>query len=138
MIHGGGWKKLANQQITREDFKRCLRDAFGIRQIHDYYGMAEQAGSIFMECEHGRLHCSDYSDVLIRRPGDFSLCRIGESGIIQVCSTLPKSYPGHCILTEDEGILLGIDDCPCGRPGASFAVKGRLEKAEIRGCSDVY
>ena len=138
MIHGGGWKKLQNLNISKEEFKNALREAFNISRIHDYYGMAEQAGSIFMECECGRLHCSDYSDVLIRRAKDFSICKVGEKGIVQVFSVLPKSYPGHNILTEDEGVLLGIDDCPCGRPGATFGVTGRLEKAVLRGCSDVY
>ena len=138
IIHGGGWKKLEGLNITKDEYKNSLREAFGAARIHDYYGMAEQAGSIFMECEYGRLHCSDYSDVLIRRAGDLSLCGVGESGIIQVVSTLPKSYPGHSILTEDEGVLLGIDDCPCGRMGACFEVKGRLKKAQIRGCSDAY
>ena len=138
LIHGGGWKKLEGLNISKEQFRESLDRAFSLKDIHDYYGMAEQAGSIFMECECGRLHCSDYSGVLIRRPSDFSLCDVGESGIIEVCSTLPKSYPGHAVLTEDEGVLLGIDDCPCGRRGATFEVKGRLPKAVLRGCSDVY
>ena len=53
-------------------------------------------------------------------------------------SILPKSYPGHSILTEDEGVLLGIDDCSCGRKGKYFEVLGRIKNVEIRGCSDTY
>lgn len=138
LIHGGGWKKLKNLAVSKEAFREGLFSQCGIRQIHDYYGMAEQAGSIFLECEHGHLHCSDYSAVLFRRAEDFSLCDVGETGLIQVMSLLPRSYPGHNLLTEDEGRLLGIDDCPCGRKGAYFEVVGRLEAAEIRGCSDTY
>ena len=63
---------------------------------------------------------------------------MGEAGIIQVVSLLPKSYPGHSLLTEDEGVILGQDDCPCGRKGKYFKVLGRLKQAEIRGCSDTY
>ena len=59
-------------------------------------------------------------------------------GIIQVLSVLPGSYPGHSLLTEDEGTLLGEDDCPCGRFGKYFKVSGRIRNAEIRGCSDTY
>ena len=44
----------------------------------------------------------------------------------------------HSLLTEDEGILLGEDDCPCGRKGKYFRIIGRLQNAEIRGCSDTY
>ena len=138
LIHGGGWKKLANQAVSKAEYKARLRRTCGITKVHDYYGMAEQAGSIFMECECGHLHASDYSGILFRRAADFSLCDVGEWGIIQVLSTLPKSYPGHSILTEDEGRMLGVDDCPCGRKGAYFEVAGRLKHAQIRGCSDTF
>ncbi len=138
LVHGGGWKKLADRNISKEAFKAKLKDVCGITDIHDYYGMAEQTGSIFMECSCGHLHASDYSGILIRRPEDFSLCEKGEEGLIQVLSTLPESYPGHSLLTEDLGTLLGEDDCPCGRRGAYFGVSGRVKEAEIRGCSDTY
>ena len=91
-----------------------------------------------MECEYGHYHSSVFSDIIIRRAYDFSIAGIGEEGIIQVLSILPKSYPGHSLLTDDKGILLGEDDCPCGRLGKYFKVTGRLEHAEIRGCSDTY
>lgn len=74
----------------------------------------------------------------MRRPEDFKVCDIGEKGIIQVVSTIPESYPGHSLITEDEGVLLGEDDCPCGRKGKYFKIYGRLKNAEIRGCSDTY
>ena len=73
-----------------------------------------------------------------RRAEDFSVCDPGEKGLIQVMSLLPKSYPGHNLLTEDEGRLLGVDDCPCGRRGVRFEVTGRAARAELRGCSDTY
>ena len=86
----------------------------------------------------GHLHTSVYSDIIIRRAHDFSIADIGEKGIIQVLSILPYSYPGHSLLTEDEGILLGEDNCSCGRFGKYFKIVGRLQNAEIRGCSDTY
>ena len=100
--------------------------------------MVEQTGSIYMECECGHLHTPVFSDVIFRRASDFSMADIGEKGIIQVVSILPFSYPGHSLLTEDEGILLGEDDCSCGRLGKYFKIAGRLKNAEIRGCSDTY
>jgi len=42
------------------------------------------------------------------------------------------------ILSEDEGIILGEDDCKCGRCGKYFKVIGRLKQAEQRGCSDTF
>lgn len=138
LIHGGGWKKLVNEAVSKEDFKKALNDVCGIKSVHDYYGMVEQTGCVYMECECGHLHASVYSDVIVRNTKDFSVVPHGEKGIIQVVSLLPKSYPGHSLLTEDEGVILGEDDCPCGRKGKYFEILGRIKNAEIRGCSDTY
>lgn len=138
MIHGGGWKKLANQKVSSVEFKKALNDVCGIEKVHDYYGMVEQTGTIYMECECGHLHTSILSDVIVRDPYDLSICPHGKKGIIQVVSVLPRSYPGHSLLTEDEGVIVGEDDCPCGKKGIYFHVNGRIKNAEIRGCSDTY
>ncbi len=138
MIHGGGWKKLADKKISHDAFHEVLHEVCGIEHIHDYYGMAEQTGTIYMECECGHLHSSIYSDMIIRDPVDLSECERGSEGIIQTLSLLPQSYPGFSLLTEDKGVLLGEDDCPCGRKGRYFKVIGRMKNAEIRGCSDTY
>ena len=140
LIHGGGWKKLVSEQVSPEAYKEALQEVCGLspENIHDYYGMVEQTGTIYMECEYGHLYTSSFSDVLVRRPVDFSLAEKGERGLIEVVSILPQSYPGHILLTEDEGVILGEDDCPCGRKGKYFKVEGRIKNAEIRGCSDTY
>lgn len=140
LIHGGGWKKLIMEKVSPEEFKKCLNDVCGIlpENVHDYYGMVEQTGCIYMECKYGNLHASAFSDVLIRRPLDFSLADKGEKGIVEVVSMLPGSYPGHILLTEDEGVILGEDDCLCGLKGKYFKIEGRIKNAEIRGCSDTY
>ena len=138
LIHGGGWKKLQNEAVSPKEFHDRLNNVCGLNSIHDYYGMVEQTGCIYMQCECGHLHASIFSDVIARRPKDFSICNFGEPGILQVLSTIPESYPGHSLLTEDEGVILGEDDCPCGRLGKYFKINGRIAKAEIRGCSDTY
>ena len=138
LIHGGGWKKLQGQAVSRQDFHDRLNEVCGLDRIHDYYGMVEQTGCIYMQCECGHLHASVFSDVIVRRPLDFSVCGVGEPGILQVLSTIPESYPGHSLLTEDEGVLLGEDDCPCGRKGKYIQIFGRMKSAELRGCSDTY
>ncbi len=90
-----------------------------------------------MECDQGHLHASIFSDILVRRK-DLSLCDFKEKGLIELFSLLPWSYPGHILLTEDEGEILGEDDCPCGRLGKYFKIYGRIAEAEIRGCSDTH
>jgi len=138
MIHGGGWKKLISESVSPDEFKQSLKDVCGIEKVYNYYGMVEQTGTIYMECECGHLHCSRFSDVIIRDPKDWSVKPIGEKGLIEVVSVLPESYPGHVLLTEDEGLIEGEDDCPCGRKGKYFKILGRVKNAEIRGCSDTY
>lgn len=138
LLHGGGWKRLASEAVSAQDFRSGLQEVSGLKRVHDYYGMVEQTGSIAIECEHGYLHTSIFSDVIVRRPYDFSVAGVGERGVLEVVSALPTSYPGHVLLTEDEGILRGEDDCQCGRLGRYFSVIGRLPKAELRGCSDTF
>ncbi|MBO7048744.1 MAG: acyl-protein synthetase [Spirochaetia bacterium] len=138
LFHIGGWKKLKAEAIDTISYNKRIQCVLGNVHVYNYYGMAEQLGSVFVECEHGHMHCSNYSDIIIRKPQDFSVCPTGERGLIQLLSVLPSSYPGHSILTEDEGIVLGEDDCPCGRKGKYFKILGRIKNAEIRGCSDTY
>lgn len=136
LIHGGGWKRLVERRVDNDTFKARLRETCGIERILNYYGMVEQVGSIFMECESGRLHAPVFAEVIVRDPMTLQPLPAGESGVIQVLSALPRSYPGHSLLTEDVGYVIGDDDCPCGRAGRTFAVTGRLPEAELRGCSD--
>lgn len=138
LLHGGGWKKLQNLSVDNAAFKAALSESTGLDRVVNYYGMVEQTGSIYLECPAGHLHTPIFSDVLIRDPLDFSELPAGRSGLIEVVSLLPGSYPGHALLTEDQGRLLGEDDCPCGRLGRYFLVEGRIARAEIRGCSDTH
>jgi len=138
LIHGGGWKKLAERAVDNAAFKKAIGDVSGVTRIYNYYGMVEQAGSIFMECQEGRLHASVFSEVLIRDHRDFSSLPVGREGLVQLLSLLPLSYPGHSILSEDVGEIVGQDDCPCGRAGKYFEIHGRIQDAEVRGCSDTY
>lgn len=138
LLHGGGWKKLASLNIDNDTFRNRALEVLGLEKVVNYYGMVEQTGSIFPECEHGRLHCSAYADILVRDPMTLKEVPDGTEGILQLLSVLPMSYPGHSILTEDLGLITGRDDCPCGRQGRTFAVLGRLKDAEIRGCSDTF
>lgn len=138
LFHIGGWKKLKEMAVDDATYQRSMKERCRISSVHNYYGMAEQLGSVYVTCEHGYMHASNFSEVLIRNPLDWSLQPQGERGLIELVSVLPGSYPGHAILTEDEGVILGEDDCPCGRKGRYFQILGRVKQAELRGCSDTY
>lgn len=134
LFHSGGWKKLQDREVSPEIFKKKALDAVGITRSHNFYGMVEQVGSIFVECEKGRLHTPAFADVIFR---DSKTWKPSNEGVIEVLSLLPHSYPGHILLTEDLGRSFGVDNCPCGRKGETFLVSGRVPQVEPRGCSDV-
>lgn len=136
LIHTGGWKKLKDLSVSNEEFKNQVCEVTGIKRCHNFYGMVEQVGGVFLECKHGYLHCPQFADVIIRDPRSWQEAIEGKEGVIQVLSQLPTSYPGHSLLTEDLGVLCGVDDCQCGRKGKYFHVMGRVPQAEMRGCSD--
>ena len=137
LIHSGGWKKLVDQAVSPEAFRRRLAQDTGLVHSHNFYGMVEQIGTIFLEGPSGgSLYCPDFADVIIRNPETWAEQPVGEPGLIEVVSTLPTSYPGHVLLTEDLGVVHGVDDGDW--PGKRFSVLGRLPRAEARGCSDTY
>lgn len=138
LVHSGGWKKLESQKVDNHTFKQTCREHLLDIKVHNFYGMAEQVGSVFVECDSGYLHAPNMADIVIRNPYDLSLQAHTEEGLIQVLSAIPTSYPGYSILTEDRGRILGEDDCKCGRKGKYFEVLGRLPKVEVRGCSDTH
>ena len=140
LLHSGGWKKLAEKAVAKEEFNRRTSAVLGCgeKAILDFYGMVEQVGTVFVDCEAGSKHAPAFAGVLIRRPYTLAPVDIGETGIIEVISVLPTSYPGQVLITEDQGVLMGVDDCPCGRSGAYFRFTKRIEQAEARGCGDTF
>jgi phenylacetate-coenzyme A ligase PaaK-like adenylate-forming protein len=138
LIHSGGWKKIQSLGVDNQQFKQKIKERLGIKNIYNFYGMVEQVGSIFMECEKAHLHVPDFADIIIRDIHNLKVLPKTKPGLVQVLSILPQSYPGHSLLTEDLGVVLGEDDCGCGRKGKYFALHGRLPAAELRGCSDTY
>ena len=138
LVHGGGWKKLQELAVSNDEFKRKLREKTGLSRIYNFYGLVEQVGSIYVEGENGYLFAPNYADVIVRDPVTWEPAPMGTPGVLQVLSLLPLSYPGHSVLTEDLGIIHGIDDAAGGRYGKYFSVLGRIPKAELRGCSDVH
>lgn len=140
LLHSGGWKKLVSEKVEKEEFnKRCAK-VFGTKKenIMNFYGMVEQVGVVFVDCECGYKHVPDFADIIIRDFNTMEEVNPGESGMIEVMSILGSSYPSQAILTEDVGELVGIDNCRCGRRGKYFKFKSRVEKSEIRGCGDTF
>ena len=139
LLHSGGWKRLQQQSVTRDVFNQGVCSVFGcsISRVIDYYGMVENVGVIYPDCEYGNKHVPAFAEVIIRDPLTLAPVKTGQKGLIQVCSVLPTSFPGFLLLTEDTAELIGYDNCACGRNGPSFRFAGRVPKAEVRGCGNL-
>lgn len=135
LLHSGGWKKLESEKVDNAEFRRQLHDAAGLQHIRNFYGMAELPGVIFMESDDGLLYPPNFADVLIRDPITRQPVPDGTPGLVQIFSALPRSFPGHALLTEDVGMIASRDGG--GMTGAGVKLLGRAPRAELRGCSDV-
>ena len=139
VLHSGGWKRLQDQAVDKATFNDGLARIFGCpaERVVDFYGMVESVGVIFPDCSEGNKHAPAFGDVIVRDPLTLAPVAAGERGVVQVCSVLPTSFPGHLLLTEDVAEVIAYDGCPCGRRGISFRFKGRVPKAEVRGCGNI-
>ena len=139
ILHSGGWKRLQDQAVEKTLFNEQLAQVFGCStdRIVDFYGMVESVGVIYPDCPTGNKHVPAFGDVIVRNPLTLGPVAPGEHGIVQVCSILPTSFPGHLLLTEDLAQVISYDGCPCGRRGTSFRFAGRVPKAELRGCGNL-
>lgn len=139
VVHIGGWKKLESEKVSPDRLVADCSKAFGVSKgdIVDFYGFTEQSGMIYPTCEEGVRHVPAWAEVLVRDPLTLKPLSPGNEGLLQFVTPIQTSYPGHSVLTEDVGSIVGIDDCPCGRKGAAFKVVGRAKNAETRGCGDI-
>jgi len=139
ILHSGGWKRLQDQAVEKTHFNQELAGVVGCSpdQIIDFYGMVETVGVIYPDCPEGNKHGPAFGDVIVRNPLTLEPVAEGEQGIVQVCSVLPTSFPGHLLLTEDRAEVIAYDGCPCGRRGISFRFAGRIPKTDLRGCGNL-
>ncbi len=138
VLHIGGWKKLKDIAVSKENFNNKIGDALGTlkSRVVDFYGMTEQLGTVYPDCKYGYKHLPFYSEIIIRDINTLKPVSTGEMGFIQLLSPLPHSYPGISVLSDDLGRVVGVDDCKCGRKGKYFVFEKRSETAEVKGCGD--
>ena len=138
LLHGGGWKKIESKSMDPKKFKFELKKRYNFKKIVNYYGLIEQTGSIFVECNKcDAFKCSIYSDVYVRDENLKIEKKNNKEGLIQLMSLLPSSYPGNNILTEDLGVICPSQTCTCNFNGKRFKIMGRSKESEIRGCANI-
>jgi hypothetical protein len=138
LVHSGGWKKLQEAAVDPGAFRERVQAATGVDQVINFYGMVEQVGGVYFENPLHYLQAPIYSEVIVRDPVTLEPLPDGQPGLVQVLSCLPTSYPGHSLLTEDLGVIRGVDPEGTGMGGRCFEILGRVPKAELRGCSDTF
>jgi len=137
ILHIGGWKKLQEKSISKNEFNLISSKFFNTKnKIIDFYGMTEQLGVVFPDCEEGYKHVPNFAEIIIRDTKTLNPQLFNQPGFIQIISPIPNSYPGISLLTDDIGEILGEDDCSCGRKGKYFIFKSRSEVADPKGCGD--
>lgn len=139
LLHSGGWKRLQDQAVPREAYVAEVASLFGCpaARIVDFYGMVENVGIIYPDCAHGNKHVPAFAEVIVRDPLTLEPVRVGQQGLVQVCSPLATSFPGFTVLTDDIAEIIHYDGCPCGRRGTCFRFVERVPQAEIRGCGNI-
>ena len=134
LVHIGGWKKLADQSVSREAFDAAAAQVFDIAptDVHDFYGFTEQMGVTYPDLAPGEKCTPVFAEVVVRNPETFEPQPDGESGLLEFVTPLPYSYPGLAVLTDDVGVVTRRD-----AQGTHFRVLGRARQAEVRGCGDI-
>lgn len=139
VLHSGGWKRLEREAVTKDVFIEGVASVFGCSpdRVIDFYGMVENVGVVYPDCERGNKHVPAFAEVVVRNPLTLEPVAAGQKGLVQVCSVLPTSFPGFLVLTDDMAEIIDYNECPCGRRGISFRFAGRVPKAEVRGCGNL-
>ena len=133
IMHIGGWKKLYDQKVSKEEFNKTMVEVFGIKNenILDVYGFTEQLGTVYVSKGDGMKEIPSISKVIVRDPYTLNILKYGQEGLLQFLNPIPFSYPGLSVLTDDLGIKKKIKD------KEYFEITGRAKNSEIRGCGDI-
>lgn len=124
-----GGMKGRRKEMIREQVHQILCSSFQVENIHSEYGMTELLSQAY-SYRSGIFKCPPWMKVLLREEDDpFALYSARASGILSGAINvidLANIYSCSFIETEDAGKLY---------PDQSFEILGRLDNADIRGCS---
>lgn len=124
VMETGGMKGY-REELPKAEFHRILREAFGVREIHSEYGMAELTSQAYSAGEN-LFRTPAWMRVAARDINDpFDLLPAGARGGLNIVD-LANFWSCAFIQTQDAGTV---------RADGSFVVEGRIGRAEIRGCN---
>ncbi|MFT4155393.1 acyl transferase [Parafilimonas sp.] len=119
-----GGMKGRRKEITRNEVHDILKQRFHIPQVHSEYGMSELLSQAYAGA-NGIFNCPPWMKVLVRDEDDPLLVKIKGKGALNIID-LANINSCAFIATDDVGEV--FED-------GSFAVAGRLDGSDIRGCS---
>jgi phenylacetate-coenzyme A ligase PaaK-like adenylate-forming protein len=120
-----GGMKGRQEEITREELHKLLKEAFNVKEIHSEYGMTELLSQAYSK-GHGLFQTPPWMKVLIRDIYDpCTYVPAGRSGGINIID-LANIHSCSFIATQDIGKLI---------PSGGFEVLGRFDNSDIRGCN---
>lgn len=124
VMETGGMKGY-REEIPKEEFHRILCDAFGVREIHSEYGMAELTSQAYSQGGN-RFRCPAWMRVTVRDVNDpFDLLPPGSRGGLNIAD-LANRWSCAFIQTQDVGRVAA---------DGAFEVEGRIDHSDIRGCN---
>ena len=124
VMETGGMKGY-REEIPKEELHRILCEGFGVDRIHSEYGMAELTSQAYSSGE-GIFCAPKWMKVLVRDINDpFCLLPAGARGGVNIID-LANIYSCAFIETQDVGRSFA---------DGSFAIEGRIDRSEIRGCN---
>ena len=139
VVHIGGWKKLEDQKVSKDQFAADVSSLLGVdqRNVVDFYGFTEQMGVTYPDGPDGNKVTPAFSEVIVRDADTLEPVPDGNVGLLEFLTPIPHSYPGIAVLTDDLGVVLSREDPQAGWLGTRFKVLGRAKNAEVRGCGDI-
>lgn len=119
-----GGMKGRGKELTRLALHETLSSRLGLSVVHGEYGMTELLSQAYSKGD-GRYQCPPWMKVYVHKEDDpFELSETG-TGLIQVID-LANVYSCAFIATQDIGRVYA---------DGSFEVLGRMDHADVRGCS---
>jgi phenylacetate-coenzyme A ligase PaaK-like adenylate-forming protein len=120
-----GGMKGKRREMIREELHQLLCEGFGVSAIHSEYGMTELLSQAY-SLGDGIFECPAWMQILIRDTEDaLTYVGNGKTGGINVID-LANINSCSFIATQDLGKK---------QPNNSFAVWGRFDQSDIRGCN---
>lgn len=123
-----GGMKGRRKELTRPEVHNLLEEAFARTTIHSEYGMTELLSQAYSR-SGGIFNSPPWMRILIREETDprniTYKAKVPVRGAVNIID-LANRFSCPFIATDDAGIL---------HPDGSFEILGRMDNADIRGCS---